>query len=538
MSLAKVNATSVTGTRNRISDVAPYSGICSACLDGCPGFCEVAKSGLRGREILYPQPFGQITAGAQKEYPVDYSHLNIQGTCVGAIGTSADPDRAIFGAVSIETEIGAKEKMKLSAPIFTGALGSTDIARVNWEHVAAGAAISGILLVVGENVCGMDPDAEFSNGTIIKSPELKRRIDSYKKWYEGYGAILVQHNVEDGRLGVPKLAIDLGADGIEIKWGQGAKDIGGEVKLPSLERARQLKERGYIVFPNPDDPVVQEAFKAGDFKEFERHSRLGMVDEEEFCREVEALRDAGARFVTLKTGAYRASDLARAMKYASEAKIDLLTIDGAGGGTGMSPWRMMNEWGIPTIYLQSLMYQYAKRLEENGAYVPDIGMAGGFSLEDHVFKAIALGAPYVKGVCMGRATMIPAMVGKNVGKWLEEGNLPKDIAKYGDSVEQIFEAAPELMGRYGDRFAELPLGAVALYGYCDRISTGLRQLMAGARKFALRHLSRDDLIALTKEAAEITGIPYVMDADKEEAHRILDGLLAGEQEHLMVNVSK
>ena len=90
-----------------------------------------------------------------------------------------------------------------------------------------------------------------------------------------------------------------------------------------------------------------------------------MVDEEAFCNEVEELPAAGSKFVTLKTGAYRAADLARAMKYASEAKIDLLTIDGAGGGTGMSPWRMMNEWGIPTIYLQSLMYQYARILEEN-----------------------------------------------------------------------------------------------------------------------------------------------------------------------------
>jgi glutamate synthase domain-containing protein 2 len=267
--------------------------------------------------------------------------------------------------------------------------------------------------------------------------------------------------------------------------------------------------------------MVQEAFKAGDFKEFERHSRLGMVDEEQFCREVEELRAAGARFVTLKTGAYRATDLARAMKYASEAKIDLLTIDGAGGGTGMSPWRMMNEWGIPTIYLQSLMYRYARRLEENGAFVPDIGMAGGFSLEDHVFKAIALGAPYVKGVCMGRATMIPAMVGKNVGKWIEEGKLPKDIAKYGNSVEQIFEAAPELMERYGNRFAELPLGALAVYGYCDRISTGLRQLMAGARKFALEYVDRNDLMSLTREATEVSGIAYVMEADQAEVDRIL-----------------
>jgi len=261
------------------------------------------------------------------------------------------------------------------------------------------------------------------------------------------------------------------------------------------------------------------------------------VDEDQFCKEVEDLRKAGAKFVTLKTGAYRAADLARAMRYASEAKIDLLTIDGAGGGTGMSPWRMMNEWGIPTIYLQSLTYQYAKRLEEKGAFVPDIGMAGGFSLEDHVFKAIAMGAPYVKGVCMGRATMIPAMVGKNIGKWLDEGKLPKNIANYGDSVEQIFEAAPELMEKYGDRFSELPLGAVALYGYCDRVATGLRQLMAGARKFALRHVSRDDLIALTKEAAEITGIPYVMDADKEVVDRILGDYRPAESEQVVVGTA-
>jgi hypothetical protein len=104
---------------------------------------------------------------------------------------------------------------------------------------------------------------------------------------------------------------------------------------------------------------------------------------------------------------------------------------------------------------------------------------------------------------------------------MEEGKLPKDIAKYGDSVEQIFEAAPELMEKYGNSFDELPLGAVAMYGYCDRVSTGLKQLMAGERKFALEHVTRNDLISLTKEAAEITGIPYVMDSDKEEVDKIL-----------------
>ena len=45
--------------------------------------------------------------------------------------------------------------------------------------------------------------------------------------------------------------------------------------------------------------------------------------------------------------------------------------------------------------------------------------------------------------------------------------------------------------------------------------------MAGARKFALNFVGRDDLIALTREAADVSGIPYVMDADMEEVERIL-----------------
>jgi hypothetical protein len=46
-------------------------------------------------------------------------------------------------------------------------------------------------------------------------------------------------------------------------------------------------------------------------------------------------------------------------------------------------------------------------------------------------------------------------------------------------------------------------------------------MMCGTRKFALEYLSRDDLCSLTKECAEITGIPYVMDLDKDEVDKIL-----------------
>jgi hypothetical protein len=45
--------------------------------------------------------------------------------------------------------------------------------------------------------------------------------------------------------------------------------------------------------------------------------------------------------------------------------------------------------------------------------------------------------------------------------------------------------------------------------------------MAGARKFALQYIDRTDIGALTHEAAEISGIRYVMDADKQEAEEVL-----------------
>lgn len=523
MSYSKVNASAATMSRNRVT-AAPGSGICVTCLDGCPGPCEVGRSALRGREILYPQPFARITAGSEKDYPVDFSHFNIQGTCVGAVGVAADSDQATFPAVDISTTLGAAEKISLRLPYFTGALGSTDIARIHWESMAIAAAIAGTLVVVGENVCGMDPEAEIRNGRIVRSPEMERRVKTFQKWYDGYGGIVVQYNVEDGRLGVPEYAVEkLGVKIIEPKWGQGAKDIGGEVKLSTLERALQLKSRGYIVLPDPEDPVIQEAFKQGDFKEFERHSRLGMVTEEGFHKEIERLKRIGTKHISLKTGAYRAADLARAVKYASDAKIDLLTVDGAGGGTGMSPWRMMNEWGIPTVYLESLLYQCLKKLEHKGAFIPSCAMAGGLALEDHIFKAFALAAPYIKAICLGRASMTAAMVGNTIGEMIKKGKVPPDIAKYGTDIEHVFILAAKLKDKFGKDFQKIPAGAIGMITYFDRLNAGLQQFMAGARKFALKYITREDLVALTRESAEVSGIPYVMESDQDEVEKILEG---------------
>jgi glutamate synthase domain-containing protein 2 len=182
---------------------------------------------------------------------------------------------------------------------------------------------------------------------------------------------------------------------------------------------------------------------------------------------------------------------------------------------------MMNEWGIPTFYLEALTYQFAERLARRGLGVPDLAMAGGFSEEAGVFKAIAMGAPYVKAVCMGRALMIPGMVGKNIGQWLKENKLPKTVSKYGNTTEEIFVTYDTLKAKYGKEIENIPLGAVGIYTFCQKIQIGLQQLMAGSRNFNLSTICRKDIMALTEEAAKISGIPYVMDAYREEAEKIL-----------------
>ncbi|MFC1566909.1 FMN-binding glutamate synthase family protein [bacterium] len=529
MNLQRPNGNDATRTFNRSKSIVPCSGLCSRCVDGCRGNCEIFKATFRGREVIYPGPFGDVTAGGDKDYPVDYSHLSIQGYAQGAKGLPdgviPGPDTCTFPDVSTETEYGWDKKVKMKVPIFTGALGSTEIARKNWEHFAVGAAISGVTLVCGENVCGIDPELKINkDGKVIESPEMDRRINTYKKFHEGYGEILVQMNVEDTRLGVAEyLREKHDLKTIELKWGQGAKCIGGEIKVKSLDRALELKKRGYVVTPDPTVHANQEAFKVRSLKEFERHSRLGFVTEESFMEEVSRLRSLGYERITLKTGAYSMQELAMAIRYSSTAKIDLLTIDGAPGGTGMSPWRMMEEWGIPTFYIQSLAYEFAQKLEAKGMRVPDLAIAGGFSSEDHVFKVLAMGAPYTKAVCMGRALMIPGMVGKNIQSWIDSNDLPKSISEFGTTTEEIFVCYEELLDKYGKDIKDIPLGALGIYSFSQKIQVGMQQLMAGSRNFSIPVISRKDIMTLTEEAAKVSGIPYVMDAYREEAEKILNG---------------
>ena len=189
----------------------------------------------------------------------------------------------------------------------------------------------------------------------------------------------------------------------------------------------------------------------------------------------------------------------------------------------MSPWRMMNEWGMPPVELHSLLYTYAKQLADAGRPVPALALAGGFTFEDHIFKGLALGAPFVKLIGMARSPIAAAMVGKTIGKTIDESQLPVYVERFGRTRDEIFVTAADLRELVGDdEFEKLPTGAIGLYTYYERLAQGLRQLMCGSRKFAMKYISRDDIASLTREATEISGIQFTLDIDQEEVETILN----------------
>jgi glutamate synthase domain-containing protein 2 len=531
------------GSVNR--GVPAESGLCTLCMSSCKGTCETWLSSLEGRKMLYPRNFGEVTAGANNvtSIGIGYHALRIQGYAYGANGVKDNsPDYCLFTNVNVETEFGNEMKTKCRMPIMTGALGSTFIAAKYWDSFAIGAAICGIPIVIGENVVGVDKKSVLSNGKITSAPELDRRIDIFLRYFNGYGAIIVQMNVEDTRNGVAEYIINKYGDKviIELKWGQGAKDIGGEIQVESIEYARFLKDRGYLVDPDPYDPKVEAAFNARAITSFARHSRLGSTNlssaaevEKSFMESIAYLRKLGFKRITLKTGAYNNEALAMAIKFASEAKLDLLTIDGAGGGTGMSPWNMMQHWGTPSIALHSKAYEYCKILADKGKYVPAISFAGGFAREDHIFKALALGSPFTKIICMGRAPMIPGFLGSNIegvfkpekkselnGHWDE---LPASVTAIGKYPEEIFAGWEDVKSIVGAKeMDKIPFGAIAMYTYADKLKCGLQQFMAGARKFNIASINRNDIMSANRETEEVTKIAFMTEAYDAEAKKILN----------------
>ncbi|MEA4881575.1 MAG: glutamate synthase-related protein, partial [Synergistaceae bacterium] len=495
-------------------NISPFSGMCTVCAADCIGPCEIGLSAVRGTEAIYPYKTNINQFASEKDYPLDFSHFNINGRVFGAFGTEENADSATWAKVNLDALFGLKNPVKLTAPIVFPA-----IAKLNWQDYFGGAALAGVAVVIGEEVIAKDGDLVLENGLVQSSPLMEAMLSAFRKYHRGYGDIILQANYDDERQKSLDYAITkLGVKSVELKFGQGSKGIQGMNRITDIEEALKFKSRGYMVYPDPTDPGVAANHKKGIGPVFERLGQLPFWNEDFLVKRVAELRELGAERVCFKVGPFDPRDLVRILKAASKAGVDMVTFDGGGGGSGSSPAKMMNEWGIPTVYMESLLYDVLKKMDEKSYPLPQVVIAGGFALEDQIYKGLALGAPYIGLVGVGRAAMAAAMTGRQIGKMIEEGNVPKNLQRFGTSRDEIFEGVRELKEFYGDNVKDISTGAIGVYSYLRRISAGLRQMMALNRKFTLKNIERDDIVPLTKLAAQVTGLKtYKQVADEEIA---------------------
>ena len=473
--------------------------MCSFCTQECTGTCELAQAAVLGAQTVYPTTTGNNQIASEKDYPIDFSHFNINGRVFGAQGANETQDEATIFNVNLERTYGFNNPVNMAMPVILPAL-----IKLNWQDYFAGAAMAGVTCVIGEHATNNEPNLKIDNGKITDFPLLEKALDCFRQYDRGYGQIVLQCNVDDDLMGVPKVAIEkYGANAIEIKFGQGAKGTQPAIRVKDLETALVKQQRGILVHPDPSDPSVQKAYYEGVCPNFFTYGRLPLWTEKSLMAHIKRLRDMGAKNIYFKMAGYDRLDIERVLRMGCEAQVDMVTFDGAGGGSGYSPSKMMNEWSLPTVCLEDSVVRICEQLKSEGFTLPAMVMTGGFASEDQVFKGLAYGDGHILGIGLCRASMAAAMTGKTIGEQIKSGNVPERFKPYGSTIEEIFCDLPDLRAIYGTRANEFSTGAIGVFSYLNKIAFGLKHFAALNRKFNIDLLNKNDLIPLTFEARSL-----------------------------------
>ena len=111
------------------------------------------------------------------------------------------------------------------------------------------------------------------------------------------------------------------------------------------------------------------------------------------------------------------------------------------------------------------------------------------------------------------------MKAKVSGSW---DKLPASVTEFGSTPEEMFAGYYDVQKRIGkDEMKNIPLGAVAIWTLCDKLAAGVQQLMAGARRFSIKAISREDIFSANRETEKETGVPFITDLNDDLAKKIL-----------------
>jgi hypothetical protein len=454
---------------------------------------------------------------------VDYSQLSIHGWSARENRTDAH----VSPTADVETQYGWDEKTALAMPILIE-LGATADATASgrrrrqdadetqrWEHVAIGAALAGVSVSCRPEVWRGLPVAP-DTGTM----PVARIVEAFDRYGRARGELLVQVGDDDVRRGVPEYLIQKHRlRTIELTWGRDAGDNGDPLRIGSLEEALACQQQGYTVVPDPSNPIVQECFADGLLAGFERHGRLGLLDEQGFLATCERLRGLGFRRIALRAGVGGLRELALILKWSSRARIDLVTLEGTGRVPEPYPIFLPFNSPSPDLHLHAAAAQFAARLAAKGERVPDLALAGSFHSEEDLFKALALGAPFVRAVQMEGigSGVCPSSSSSRIAAHPELNN------RFGEQLDAFYGCREKVAELVGSReMGGVPMAAVSVLARVQRLADGLRRIMAAARCFNVAGIGRSSLASLTRSCAEVTGIPCAADAYRAEAEAILE----------------
>ena len=283
------------------------------------------------------------------------------------------------------------------------------------------------------------------------------------------------------------------ADAIEIVIGQGAKPGGGGMLLgqkinPRVAKMRVLPEgvdqRSACRHPDwtgPDDLVIK-------------------------IRELREMTD-WEKPIYVKIGATRAFN---DVKLAAIAGADVIVVDGMQGGTAATQTVFIEHVGIPTL---AAVRQAVDALEDlNLRGTVQLVVSGGIRTGADVAKALAMGAD---AVSIGQGILIA--LGCNSESYIQNDERHPAIEDYarlgtapgychhchtGQCPVGITTQDPVL-----ERRLEPAIGARRVRNYLKTLNMELTTIARACGKQNVHHLEREDLVALTVEAAAMAGIP-------------------------------
>jgi glutamate synthase domain-containing protein 2 len=273
-----------------------------------------------------------------------------------------------------------------------------------------------------------------------------------------------------GRWGV---SIDylLNSDIIEVKYGQGAKPGMGGHLLGEKVTEEIARTRGI--------PVGTDCLSPS------RHMDIRSL--EELKKVIGIIRDVIGyeKPVGIKFGPGR---VYKDVYMAAQCDIDFVAVDGKYGGTGASPDHAIQNVGLPTI---AIIPAADRALRDAGVRDSVTLIAlGGFRDGGDVAKALALGAD---AVALASAIEIAA------------GCTLCGQCSLGKCAVGICTQDPELRKRFGGGKG-IDQGALWISNYIHAVTKEVAQIAAAIGHKSIKEFNKEDLRAITVEAAAISGV--------------------------------